>query len=128
MTKRTFRLHDTLSRRSCWEHIKSAPDNYKVVVSPWTRSEDASAKFHSICGDLAKSGIQWFGKTRTLEQWKILLISGHTIATKSDAEIIPGLENELVSLRESSASMSISRMSSLIEYSQAWLEQHKESK
>ncbi len=50
----------------------------------------------------------------------MLLISGHTIATKEANKMVIGLEGEVVNLRESSAQMSVSRLNSLIEYVQAW--------
>ncbi|EGZ0353343.1 recombination protein NinB, partial [Escherichia coli] len=53
-------------------------------------------------------------------QWKVLLISGHAVATKQEADVFPGLEGEYVNIRESSAQMSVKRMASLIEYTTAW--------
>ncbi len=50
----------------------------------------------------------------------MLLISGHAVATKQEAEVVPGLEGEYVNIRESSAEMSVKRMSSLIDYTIAW--------
>ena len=91
-----------------------------LTAKPATRSNEASAKFHAMCGDFAKSGKPWAGKPRTLEEWKVLLISGHAVATKLGAEVIPGIENEFVNIRESSASMGVRRMASLIEYSYAF--------
>ncbi len=90
-----------------------------VEIKEPTRSSEASAKFHAMCGDFAKSGIRWAGKTRSLDEWKVLLISGHAVATKIGAEMVPGLEGEFLNIRESSARMSIQRMNSLIEYSYA---------
>ena len=88
------------------------------------RSDELSAKYHAICSDLAKSQMQWAGKRRTKDQWKILLLSGHAVATKLGADLVPGLENEFVNLRESSATMSARRMSSLVEYALAWCAEH----
>ena len=91
-----------------------------VTVKPETRSLDQNAKFHAIVADIAKSGIQWAGKPRSEADWKTLLVSGHAVATKESGEIVPGIECEFVSLRESTAAMSRARGSSLIEYSQAF--------
>lgn len=85
-----------------------------------TRTLDMNAKFHAICGDIAKSNVMWAGKRRTGAQWKVLLVSGHAVATKEEAEIVPGLEGEFINIRESTALMSIKRGSSLIEYALAW--------
>ena len=84
-----------------------------------------NAKFHAICSDLAKSTIEWAGKKRTSSEWKVLLVSGHAVATKEGSEMIPGLEGEFVNVRESTALMSKKRGSSLIEYATAFYEMNK---
>lgn len=94
-----------------------------MEARPARRSLDQNAKFHAICHDLESLGVEWQGKKRSAGSWKVLLISGHAIATKQEAEIVEGLEGELVSIRESSAEMSRARGASLIEYAQAFLAQ-----
>ncbi len=89
------------------------------------RSLDQNAKFHAICSDLSKSKIEWAGKRRTAAQWKVLLVSGHAVATKETAEVVPGLEGEFINIRESTALMSVSRGSSLIEYALAFCAQNE---
>lgn len=109
------------SRRLAAAHCALAPDGTSVIFNPDPkRTLDQSAKFHSICGDIARSGIEWAGKPRTAAQWKVLLVSGHAIATNEGAEMVPGIESEFVNLRESTALMSKRRSSSLIEYSIAF--------
>lgn len=108
------------SRRLCAEYVMQAPDGWAVVVKEPRRNADQNAKFHAICSDLAKSGLQWAGKQRTADQWKVLLVSGHATATKEGAEMVPGLEGEFVNVRESTALMSVKRSSSLIEYALAF--------
>ena len=85
-----------------------------MTFEPAKRSLDQNAKFHALCSDLA--GMQWAGKPRDAEQWKVLLVSGHAVATKRTADVVLGLEGEFVNLRESTARMSKERSSSLIEY------------
>lgn len=96
-----------------------AGEGFDLSIKPAKRSLSQNDKFHALCEDYAKSGVKWQGKERTKDQWKVLLISGHAIATKEGAEMIPGLEGEFVNVRESSASMTKARGSSLIEYSTA---------
>lgn len=93
---------------------------FSMTIQPSTRTLDQNAKFHAICGDLSKSGVVWMGKERTDVQWKVLLVSGHAIATKEVAEFTLGLEGEYVNLRESTALMSKKRGASLIEYALAF--------
>lgn len=122
--KRTFILSHEVARRNAVECVRTAPADWCVEVKPRTRSLDQNAKFHALCSDLSQSGLEWAGKTRTPEQWKVLLVSGHAVATKEQAEIIPGLENEFVNIRESTALMSKQRGASLIEYTLAFCAQH----
>ena len=90
-----------------------------------TRRDSQNRKFHAICGDLEKSGLKWMGKPRSAAQWKVLLVSGHAVATKEEAEVIPGLEGEFINVRESTALMSVRRGASLIEYALAFCALHK---
>lgn len=118
MKKHFILVHDQ-ARRLAADACMTMPDGYHVRITPPTRSLEQSAKFHAICGDIAKQK-SFAGKLRSPEIWKMLLISGHAIATKQGVEMMPGLEGEFLNLRESSAAMSITRMNSLIEYTLAY--------
>lgn len=118
-TRHFILAHDTARRTAAACCMLPEYQNYHVRITPPTRSLDQSAKFHALCGDIAKQ-IPFAGKLRTPEQWKILLVSGHAIATKQGSEMMPGLEGEFLNLRESTAAMSIKRLSSLIEYATAY--------
>ena len=109
------------ARRRAMAAVADAPEGYVIKVQPPTRSLDQNAKFHAICAELA--GAPWAGKPRSAAEWKVLLVSGHAVATKQGAEIVPGLEGEFINIRESTASMSKARGSSLIEYAQAFAAQ-----
>lgn len=115
---RRFVLLTAAIRKACAAYITTeAPQGWEVIVREKRRSLDQNAKFHAICQRLA--GSEWAGKPRTAEEWKVLLVSGHAVATKHEAEIVEGLEGELVNMRESTAAMDKRRSSSLIEYAQA---------
>lgn len=106
-----------------WPEIKShlvAGHRLELVVRPERRTTAASARFHAICGDLEASRFLWFGHPRDATAWKVLLVSAHATATKAGSNVIPGIEGELVNLRESTALMSKARSASLIEYSEAF--------
>lgn len=118
--KKTFVLINDRVRGNAMEALRTAADHFVVTISEPKRSNDQNAKYHAICADLAKSGMKWAGKCRTLEEWKVLLISGHAVATNTGGEVIPGVEGEFVAIRESSANMRVARASSLIEYSIAF--------
>lgn len=123
---RTFVMAHDMARRGVGDFARIVPDGTVVTFTEPTRSGGQSAKFHAICGDLARAGVLWMGKPRTSAQWKVLLVSGHAIATKEGAELVHGLEGEMVNLRESTAAMTKRRSSSLIEYAQAFAAQHME--
>lgn len=118
-------LSHAQARARAIQAVKDAPDGFSVKISEPKRNGDQNAKFHALCGDIAKSGIKWAGKERTAAQWKVLLVSGHAVATKEHADIVPGIEGEFVNIRESTALMSKARSSSLIEYSIAFYETNK---
>lgn len=119
-----FRLVHAQARQRAAAFCAEAPDGTEVRFSEPTRSGDQNAKFHSQCGDIAKSGLTWMGKTRTAAQWKVLLVSGHAVATKEESEVVRGLEGEWLNIRESTALMSVRRASSLIEYVDAFCAQN----
>ena len=110
--------HDQARNRAI-QAVKDAPIGYVVKIAEPTRNLEQSAKFHAVCAECSKH-ILFAGSMRTPDQWKMLLISGHSIATKQGSEMCPGIEGEWLNLRESSASMSKVRMSSLIEYATAF--------
>ena len=115
MSKRILKLTGDLARHAAHRAIDETPDGHVVTIAEPTRNLEQSAKFHAICGEIAKLH-KFAGALRTPEQWKMLLISGHAVATKQGSEMLPGLEGEWCNLRESSAKMSVRRMASLIEY------------
>jgi len=106
-----------------WLTIKAlliAGHRVRVGFETEKRTLSQNAKFHAICADVEKSGFVYLGKPRSAGQWKVLFVSGHSIATGGGAEMVPVLEGEFVNLRESTASMLKERKSSLIEYTLAW--------
>jgi hypothetical protein len=123
MTRAVFTLAHAQARQRAMQAIVAAPDGYVVTVSAPNRTSDQNARFHAMCGDIAKQ-CQFHGKKRTAAQWKVLLVSGHAMATGEGAETLPGLEGEYVNLRESTALMSKKRGGSLIDYTQAWGDQN----
>ena len=92
---------------------------YILEVKEFTRTVEQNSKLHALFGELAHQA-KWSDSKLTAEQWKVLMISAHTIATKEPYRMVIGIEGEVVNLRESSAQMSVARMISLIEYIHAW--------
>lgn len=124
MEKQRFILVSPRIRQNAVQALFATPDGFTATFAPPTRSVDQNAMFHAICTDISKSGFEWAGKPRKPEEWKVLLVSGHSVATKQQAEIVPGLEGEFINIRESTARMSVARATSLIEYTLAWCASH----
>lgn len=120
MERDRFVLINDQVRRNAVDAIIRAAAGSAVTIGPATRSLDQNAKFHAICTDLARSQMTWAGKRRCAEEWKVLLVSGHTKATEGEVEFVPGLEGEFVNIRESTARMSVKRAASLITYAIAF--------
>ncbi|PIT21487.1 hypothetical protein BGI34_01140 [Snodgrassella alvi] len=105
-----------------WDYIGellNAHDAILIEVRGVTRSDEQNAKLHAMLGDIAKQKT-FNGKKLSIEQWKMIFVSGHRIATGGQAEMAIGLEGEVINLRESTAQMGVKRMASLIEYITAW--------
>lgn len=130
-TKQTFRLVSDTVRNNAKALIDSLPlpekdqnGNFKnrpliVQIKPETRTDEQNRKLHAMLGDIAKQ-CEFNGKRISLEQWKMIFVSGHAIATGNPAEVATGLEGEVINLRESTAQMGVKRLASLIEYITAW--------
>ncbi|WP_313063313.1 recombination protein NinB [Atlantibacter hermannii] len=121
--KQTIFLRSKQQQQSAINAILASPINtdkpVTIRISDYKRNLDQNARFHAMLGDIARQ-VKWCGKQLKPEQWKVLLISGHAVATKQPADIVPGIEGEFVNIRESSAEMSVGRMASLIDYVMAW--------
>jgi hypothetical protein len=107
------------ARTNAIDAVRNAPEGMVITIAPKTRSSEQNALLHKLLSEIAKRK-EFGGKKRTAEQWKLIMVSGHSIATGRAAEVVPGLEGEFLNLRESTASMSVKRLSSLVEYVQAW--------
>lgn len=119
MSKRMFVLANMGVRRAVAAYAMAAPDGQFVRFSDPTRSLEQNAKMHACFGDIAAQA-KFMGRVLVVPQWKTLMISGHAVATGLGVDMVPGIEGEFVNIRESSANMSVSRMSSVIEYSMAY--------
>lgn len=92
---------------------------YKVTFEPLTRTDPQNKLLHSMFGDLSRQAT-WNNEKLSPDQWKVMMISAHSIATREPTKLVIGIENEVVNLREKSSKMSVARLNSLIEYIAAW--------
>lgn len=121
--KRQFFLSSSQVRLNCIEFIKELPTDDKkplvVKIQPMTRSLEQNSKLHALLSDISKQ-CEFNGKKRDIDTWKMIMVSAHKIATGGKAEMVIGLEGEVINLRESTAQMGVQRLASLIEYITAW--------
>lgn len=122
--RKRFVLISDIVRQNALNALRNLPLGWTVTLAPKQRSADQNNHFHALCADMAASGIPFAGKPRNADQWKVLFISGHAVATNTPGEVIPGLEGEFVAIRESSATMGVGRASSLIDYTLAYMADH----
>lgn len=121
MTARVFIIaNDAVRQRVSDYALHDAPAGWEVLFRPEPMPENKKKRFHAVCGELAKSGVAWAGRRRTLPEWKTLLISGHAVATGQQVEVVQGLEGELIDIRESTSSMDRRRGNSLVQYAEAF--------
>ena len=122
-SKRQFFLRSNQVRLNCIEFIKELPTDDKnplvVKIQPMTRSLEQNSKLHALLSDISKQ-CEFNGKKRDIDTWKMIMVSAHKIATGGKAEMVIGLEGEVINLRESTAQMGVQRLASLIEYTTAW--------
>ncbi len=117
--KQTIFLIGQRQRQFAHQCIDQAPTDYVCTLKQKTRTLEQNAKFHAMCADVSKQ-CKYAGAKRSVQQWKLIFISGHAVATNQTAECVPGLEGEFLNLRESSAEMGVKRLTSVIEYMLAW--------
>lgn len=123
MDKQVFILAHAQARKSAFQAVLSAPEGARVEIKLASRSARQNALLHALFSDIAcqvKHKERWL----TPDNWKVLLISAHSIATHQPVDMVVGLEGELINIRESSAKMTVKRMNSLIEYILAWCAQN----
>lgn len=121
--KQTFFLRNEQVRANCQSFIQDLPTDDKkplvVKIQPMTRSLEQNSKLHALLSDISKQ-CEFNGEKRDIDTWKMIMVSAHKIATGGKAEMVIGLEGEVINLRESTAQMSVQRLASLIEYVQSW--------
>jgi len=108
--------------RAAYERAQlPAHDGKRMVLElrPMTRTDEQNKLLHALFGEIAKRA-RFNGEKLTIDEVKVLFVSGHAMATKGEGAIVRGLEGEPVMLRESTAKMSKARFSSLVEYVHAW--------
>lgn len=119
-----FVLAHPTARRLAVEAVQKAPDGYVVTVKEPTRNLLQNRALHGLLADIVKAKAKWAGRTWDIDSWRAIFASAHARASNLPVETIPGLEGEFVALRRSTARMSKSELSGLIDYISAWMAQN----
>ena len=108
--------------QAAWETVGvllEANDTVCIEVRERKRSDEQNALLHAMLTEVSRK-LEFNGKKLSVDVWKLVFVSAHAIATGKPAEMVIGLEGEVINLRESTAQMSVKRLSSLIEYIHAY--------
>ena len=113
-------LSNSLSRKAACNAIASAPDGYVMKLTEPTRNLEQNALLHALLTEIAAKE-QWAGRYRDIETWKRLLTCAWMRATGRNAEILPAVDGHGFDvLYRRTSTMSVSEMTELIEYINAW--------
>jgi len=93
---------------------------YIRVSDERKRSLEQNDKLHAECRDLVNQGIEWGGRTRTVDEWKQLFVSAYQAETGQPVEVVQGLLGEVAMLNPHTSNMGVEQLSELIEFIQAW--------
>ena len=115
---------DHPARINALKAVKEAPEGTVITLREKVRTSEQNSLLHALISAVAKSGLHFAGSERSVEEWKMIFVSGHSIATGQKTEIIPGIEGEFINVRESTATMGVKRLSSIVEYIQAFAYTH----
>ena len=105
---RPLTITGELARHTICRNVMSAPLGEVVTIAPETRTQQQNRLLHPLLTDISRQA-KWMGKTRSMLQWKVIMVSAHAIATGEPNEMVIGIEGEVVNLRESTAAMSKKR-------------------
>ena len=122
----SFKLINQKVRDRAKIAIQEAPEGWQVTIQEPKRNLEQNARLHALLGEISRSGKQWAGKERTIDEWKTLFVSGFMYYNSVYGDTMAGIEDEAVRLVWRTSSMSKSKLSELIEYIEAWWAENKE--
>ncbi len=112
----TFWLAHAPARDMALEAVRRAPEGYSVSIRPPARNLLQNSILHGLISDVVRAKTVWAGKEWDIDSWRAIFASAYAKAVNLPVQTIPGLEGEFVAIRPSTARMSKSELSALIEY------------
>lgn len=120
-----IKLNGTYWRRVAGEQCMKAPQGWVCIIKPPTRTLDQNRRLHAMLSAIEKSGFEWDGEKRDVEQLKVLFISAWRIATHQPSEVVKGFAGEVVQLRKSTTTMTVEELGELMDYIEFWCADHE---
>lgn len=115
MTTHTLKLANQGIRNKARSWLDNAPDGMVIQFKEPKRSLEQNAKLWAMLGDVSKQA-NHNGERYSPEVWKALFMS----ACGYELQMMRGLNGEPVPMGVSSSSLSVSKMSELIEFISFW--------
>src|SRR5436190_12266155 len=111
-----FKLVSPIVRQNAQAAVLEAPEGYEVFIKEPRRNSFQNAALHGLIADVVRAKTEWAGQEWDIDSWRAIFASGYAKAVNLPVQTIPGLEGEFVAIRPSTARMSKSELSALIEY------------
>lgn len=104
-------LYGEQNRRAACKAIEEAPDGYIFKLSPPTRSNEQSARFHAMVREVSKQ-VEWAGRYWPEETWKTMFV-----ASLFKQEVVQSLnDTSLIVINAKTSRLTVSEMSLLIDF------------
>ncbi len=87
-----------------------------MVIREPTRNLLQNATLHGLISDVVRAKTVWANREWDIDSWRAIFASAYAKAVNLPVQTIPGLEGEFVAIRPSTARMTKSELSALIEY------------
>lgn len=113
-----FYLAHEEARRRAIEHVRNAPDGYKVEVKAAPRSLEQNAAMWRLLNEISKN-VVWHGRNLSPEAWKDM-----ASAALKKQDVVPGIDGGFVVLGRPTSKMTKSEMSDMIDFLTAFAIQH----
>lgn len=112
----TYTLVDALRVEMALSAVRAAPRGHVVEIREPARNWLQNRALHGLLADVMRAKTEWAGREWDIDSWRAIFASAYAKHENLPVQTIPGLEGEFVAIRPSTARMSKSELSALIEY------------
>lgn len=116
-----FILKTPFIRAQAKRAIDQAPDGYRVEIREPTRNLDQNDKLQALCRE-ASATREWAGSYLSVDEWRHLFMAAWMRTQKMQFKMLPSIDDHGMDIIYfSSTKLSVSQMSDLISYVEAWM-------